>query len=136
VAKRRTSGFPRVSCLIEGCPSTTTTAETLVDARWLETNSGEGYFLCSRHWRLVPRYMKRRRRVLIKLWRKYNPSGCFWDYPPGSPERLKILRIEKLIRLTWERCVQIAAGQLVVSNAELGEIDPAVAAELRGLGLL
>jgi hypothetical protein len=78
--KRPRPRYPPVECLIEGCRATTTTVETLRDGRYLETDSGEAFWVCSKHWKRVPRYMKRRRRLLIRLWRKYNPSGKFWDY--------------------------------------------------------
>jgi hypothetical protein len=130
------TGNPPIKCMVPSCKAQTGRFELLENGRWLESDSPVAEWLCTRHWALVPRYMKRRRTKLIRLWRKYNPSGKFWDYPGGSTERRRILRIETLIRRTWSRCVQIAAGEVEVEVEGLGAIDPGTAAELRGLGLL
>lgn len=124
-----------MTCSVEGCPSYSERCETLVDSHWLETGRPEGYFLCSRHWHRVPRYLKRRRTKLSREWSKRCPSGRYWDYPGGSPERIKVLQIERLIRATWSRCVAVASGLVCVGEGE-GELDAGLAEELRRLALL
>jgi hypothetical protein len=90
-------------------------------------------YLCATHWRRVPKRLKRRHSFLLRLWRKTRPEPYegFWTLPPGSPARLRLIQLERLIPRSWDRLVAIAKGEEEPSAglpAGLGE-------ELRRLGL-
>jgi hypothetical protein len=49
-------------------------------------------WLCCNHWRLVPRWMKRRRTTLARLWRKAGgTNGATWaNTPPKARQALRL----------------------------------------------
>lgn len=129
------SGFPRVPCSVEGCTRGTTRIETNPAWTWLETGTAEPGWLCGIHWRRVPRALKARRSAVLRLRRKLLRRGkveAYWELPPGSPARIRLLRIGQLIVTTWTRCVCVAAGE---GTPEAEALPPALAEELRRVGL-
>ena len=98
----------------------------------LETGRRDGEWICSKHWPLVPRSLKARRRALIRQWRRLTRrygTSAFWELAPGSGPRIRLVRLERTIRYTWERC-RAAAGR-EVEEAPAGTLEE----ELRRLGL-
>lgn len=131
----RRSGHPRIACCIEGCRRGTTTCAPLPQGCSDLETGGTLEWICGPHWRRVPRALKRRRQVLRRQWvrrRKIVGGVSYWHLRPGSPERIQLVMLERLIRACWARCKAHAAGDLVVG---VGEMPAAVAEELRRLAL-
>lgn len=126
------SGHPRVNCCVPGCRCGTTTIpphpEGTAD---LETGRREPEWVCAKHWPRVPRPLKARRRALIRQWRRLTRryrTTAFWELAPGSGPRIRLVRLEALIRATWARCKQHAGQEVQAGPGSLEE-------ELRRLGL-
>lgn len=131
------SGHPRVNCCVEGCRRGTTRIEPLPEGGyWLETGTADPEWLCEVHWRRVPGWLKHRRRILLRAWRRHCRAcrtSCYWELASGSGPRIRMVRLEKLIRRTWARCVEVATP-----GGEPGDdrsLPPGLEAELKRLGL-
>lgn len=127
-----TSGHPKVLCLIPGCGRFTTCLEPLPpNTVWLEHPKDPDHrWICGAHWRLVPRYMKRRRSALVREWRALRRCyrvRSFHQLAPGSPERLRWVRLERLIPVSWRLIERAALGDRGSGGME---------SELKALGLL
>lgn len=92
----------RARCAVPFCRRTAAEADGFVDRE----------FLCGPHWRLRSPVTKLNWRELNRLARR-NP-GPFWEHPPGSPQRLIRLAIERHHKATWERTkaevIEVAMG--------------------------
>lgn len=129
------SGHPRVSCAVAGCTRGTTRIENGPDWRWLNTGTNDPGWLCGVHWPRVPRSLKTRRSAVTRLWKRRLRKArvrSFWELPPGSPQRIAIVRTERLLIAIWSRCVRIAAGEIEAAD---GSLPPDLAEELRRAGL-
>jgi hypothetical protein len=129
------SGHPRVSCAVAGCHRSTTTIENRPEWRWLNTGTNDPGWLCGTHWPRVPRALKTRRSAVTRLWKRRLRKArvqSFWELPPGSPQRIAIVRTERLLQLIWVRCVRIAAGDRIGDSPGL---PPGLEEELRRAGL-
>lgn len=129
------SGHPRVSCAVAGCTRGTSRIENHPEFRWLNTGTNDPGWLCGVHWPRVPRALKQRRSAVTRLWKRRLRKArvtSFRDLPPGAPQRIAIVRSERLLRAIWARCVRIAAGDPIDDS---GAIPPGVQEELRRLGL-
>jgi hypothetical protein len=130
------SGHPRVSCRVEGCPGYTTRFAPLEDGHYSLESGDHWELLCARHWRRVPKSLKRRRRALLRLWDRLAlryGTRSFWQLKPGSPERIRMVRLERTIKYTWNRCCEVAWGLGEVVD---GELPPGLVEELRRDGLI
>lgn len=107
--------YPRVSCLVPGCGRGSTRMKPLgKDRISIEHPDRPGLeYLCAVHWRRVPKRLKVRHSKLLRWWRKTRPEPYegFWTLPPGSPERLRLIQLERLIPQSWDRMVAIAKGE-------------------------
>lgn len=78
--------YPRSTCCILGCP------------RWSRRYPGE--WMCGRHWKMAPR---RLRSALRKVWAEFGAMPTSWSATvPGSPERLRWVRLYHLDRRLWD----------------------------------
>jgi hypothetical protein len=78
----------------------------------------------------VPRYMKRRRSTLVRRWRAIRRRHCvqvYWHLPPGSPARIEMVRIERLIPRAWKLIERTVIGERGGGGLE---------GDLRSLGFL
>lgn len=90
----------RCHCLVPYCRRTTGKLDA--DDPWI----------CGQHWKLVPRWMKRRRTRLYRLWKKAGGSDTSW--PEQPPKARKALRLywawwAKIKKTAIERAVGISA---------------------------
>ncbi len=128
-AKRQTSGFPRVGCLVPGCKRGTTRIEPLPDNRfWLHHDGRDPQYICGVHWARVPKALRRRDRMFIRAWRKLSEP---WPPIPGDQEQ-KARQVEMLIRKSWERIKRVACGD---ETPMYDDIPAAMSDDLRRLGL-
>lgn len=71
-------------------------------------------WICTEHWRAVPRMTKLRLRASARFYRKRFGDNGWWTYPPGSPNRLAAVEAERRWSAAWARCkaqaIEIAAG--------------------------
>lgn len=133
LARRPRPVFPPCPCLVEGCRNQTTRHGPAGEgSTWIETGKADAFYICSTHWRLVPKVLKRRDRRLIRHWKRICPTRRYWDYPGGSRERLKTIQVERLIRENWSRIERAARGEVV---ALVDGVPSAMADDLRRLGL-
>lgn len=69
-------------------------------------------WICGDHWRLVPkkaRDVKNRSARELRREIGRNPLVAeYWKMPPGSPERLKAVRLWRVHDRIWNRCKRIA----------------------------
>lgn len=65
-------------------------------------------WICGDHYRLVPRYIRSRRAKLDRLYAKRYGDNGYWTYPPGSPQRLGAIKLDRLCSKSWERCKSAA----------------------------
>lgn len=119
------AGHPKVTCLVPGCPRYTTTLEPLPEGNvWLEHPEDQAHrWICGGHWRLVPRYMKRRRSELTKRWRairRKHGVSVYWELPPGSPPRLEMVRLERLIPKAWAAIERAGSSEIAGPEASRG----------------
>lgn len=60
-----------------------------------------GEWICSRHWRLVSRDL---RRTYGRAWRVDARLGPYWEKPAGSPERFAAVDAHREVGRLWEVC--------------------------------
>lgn len=125
------SGHPRVNCCVPGCRGGTTTIQPFPEGCCDLETGGEPEWICSRHWPRVPRLLKARRRALIRQWRRLTRryrTTAFWELDPGSGGRIRLVRLEGLIRAYLARGRQEAGSEVEAPAGSLEE-------ELARLGL-
>lgn len=74
-------------------------------------------------------------RDVARLWKRRLRKArvrSFWELPPGSPQRIAIVRTERLLAAIWARCVRVAAGEVEAAD---GTLPPDMTEQLRRLGL-
>lgn len=132
-ARRPRAGHPRVNCLVPGCKRGTTRLEPFPEGfRSLQHPDRTGLeWVCGPHWRRVPAYLRRRERRLVRRWEKLGGPEGYWKQPGGSPARLALLRLEKLIPRLWDRMVAIAKGE----DEPAAGVPAGLAEELRRVAL-
>lgn len=81
----------RVACSIPGC------TRTFKDEGFAET-------ICGKHWRLAPVKWRRQVSLLRKRYRALCGDSGYWDFPPGSRQRMEGYRIDRLFHRAWDRC--------------------------------
>lgn len=89
------------------------------DQVWLNTGTLAAEWLCSEHWRRVPRAWKRRLRLFQRRMRKLWPDGA--ERPTGEAA-IQHDRIWRLYRGMWKRCVEAASGPRTVTIEEIERI--------------
>jgi hypothetical protein len=75
-------------------------------------------WICGPHWAGVPRRTKRRltlsARFIRRELRRQPMANSYWLMTPGSPERIRAVRMWHLHERMWERCkrhaIEGAAG--------------------------
>ena len=81
-----------------------------------EKFAGCDEIICGKHYRTV---RKKVRRFYSLVWRRINRERArgpaeFWKRPPGSPERIRLVRLERRAERIWERikreAIEAAAG--------------------------
>lgn len=76
--------YPKSTCCVPGCP------------RWSRRFPGE--WLCARHWKIVPR---RLRRALTKLWAEWGAMGHVHSEIVDPEARRRWRRLHWLDRKLW-----------------------------------
>jgi hypothetical protein len=119
-----TSGYPRVNCCIDGCHRGTTRIKPLQPGHYDIESGGQPEWICSVHWRLVPRSWKRRRSLFWRRLRKAWPES--WPGPAGE-ERRRLFTLERLLRKMWSRMKRHAESPLssVAEEASLEDVERA-----------
>ena len=84
---------PRVPCLVLGCRCT---RRPFADG-WSE-------WICGKHWREVPRAMRRELSSIVRIYRRKFGDNGYWQYPPGSPQRLEAVDLHNAWVAQWEQC--------------------------------
>lgn len=86
----------RTSCIVPHCRCTIATAKLEPDNQWV----------CRKHWRPIPKRMKWEysfaRRRAEKIMRRKPLYRKWWEYPPGSSDRLAAIRMWHKIDRLWE----------------------------------
>lgn len=122
-----TAGYPRTNCCIPGCHRGTTTIEPIQDG-YVSTDTGRGSheFICSVHWKLVPRSWKRRRRLFHKQVRKSWPDGVSWA-ELTEEQRRQHVKAFTLSRKMWKRMKAHAENPLssLAEEASLEDVERA-----------
>lgn len=71
-------------------------------------------WICAKHWAAVPVTLRKRKALMYRRYRKQFGNTPYWKYPAGSPDRIEAVRLDRLCRVTWERCkvaaIEKAAG--------------------------
>lgn len=86
----------RTPCLVPFCRRTT-------KLRY----KGEEW-ICSVHWPQVPTRLRRRKYWLFRRYRRLFGSNHYFAYPPGSPNRLAAVRLDRLCLQAWNACKKAA----------------------------
>lgn len=80
--------------------------------RTFKDDGRAGEIMCGKHYRLADQRYRRLWTRLVRAWRR-DPRQ-FWEMPPGSRERLRKLKIERLFDKLWVRikrqAIERAAG--------------------------
>ena len=120
-----TSGFPRTNCCIPGCNRGTTTIEPMPAGHVsMDTGRGRHEFICGKHWRLVPRSWKRRRRKTHRWMKRTWPDGVAW-HELAEDQRRQHETAFRLSKKIWARMKAHAASPLdgIERDVELEEIE-------------
>lgn len=85
----------RLRCCVPGCNRT-------------KQCDGATEWICGKHWAVVSRRQRGRladnRRYIRRACRLEPLSREFWKLPPGSPARIKAVRMWDLHDAIWTRC--------------------------------
>lgn len=86
----------RIPCIVPGC------------RRTRKANHVGDEWICEKHWRGVPKDVKRRKFVAYALWRKAvkkEPlTPVFWKLPAGSKARVRAVRLDRRCHKAWAAC--------------------------------
>lgn len=115
-----TAGYPRVNCSIPGCGRGT----TRLRPGWDPDTNGPVEWICGRHWRLVPKEWKRRRRLLWKHLNRNWPDCTDWN-DLDVEQRHRAQRCLTLLPKLWTRMKARAEHPLgdMSVDLELEEIE-------------
>lgn len=122
--KPQTSGFPRVECLAPDCKRGTTRIRPLDPGRfWLDHDGVDPEWFCPKHWKMVPKSWKRRRRRMLRAY----------DRACEAKDRQRGQRIERILRSIWRRM----KFSIVIPDRYKSDdgLPVAMADEIRRLGL-
>jgi len=97
-----TTGPIRLKCLVPGC------RRTRGQRKGEAPISGDERWICADHWRLIPAYMRRRYRKIIRRYERAFGSAAFWTFPGGSPARLAALRLVRMQGKAFDLCTRKA----------------------------
>ncbi len=75
----------RIPCVVPFCRRTAD-AEKFKDSE----------IICGKHWRLASPILRRRHSKMARMYRKRFGSNGYWDYPPGSPDRLLAVKLTRI----------------------------------------
>lgn len=94
--------MPRTSCAVPGCRRTTKQDSNEWPAEWV----------CGKHWPLVSRRLKKKYSTVRRIARKRiakNPMiSTYWKMKPGSPERIRAVRMYAALSKVWKLCKEDA----------------------------
>lgn len=65
-------------------------------------------WICGPHWMAVPARVRRIKYRAFRRYRRRFGDNGWWHYPPGSPDRLEALRLERLCNWAWSLCKKMA----------------------------
>lgn len=68
-------------------------------------------WICSRHWRAVPKSTKAARTLADRSYRKAFGDTPFWKFPPGSEKRLAAIEGHKAREAGWSACKEAASAE-------------------------
>lgn len=124
-----TFGYARTNCCITGCRRGTTTIEPLPrDCISMDTGKGRHEWICSVHWRLIPKSWKRRRRRFHRRVAKTWPwkDGIDWDELTDDQRREHSVAF-RLSKKMWARMKAHAESPLssLVEEASLEDVERA-----------
>ena len=112
--KRKTSGYPRVECIVPDCKCGTTRFPPLSNGHLVS-------YICPKHWRPVPKHWKRRLSLFRRREKAYRLKGD--DHKADMALRCEIRH--------WERIKRFVLAGYGVSGLPVD-----LESELRRVGLL
>lgn len=59
--------------------------------------------ICGKHWRLASSILRRRYGRLARAYRRRFGSNGYWDYPPGSEQRIAAIKLGGMCNRLWDR---------------------------------
>ena len=70
--------------------------------------------ICGKHGRMASRVLRLRYRKIFRRYRRDLGGKEYWDYPAGSPLRIKGVRLARILDELWTRfknsAIEAAAG--------------------------
>lgn len=61
-------------------------------------------WICGQHWRAVPRILRHQLSLAYRAYKRRFGANGYWAYPPGSPERLEAVRLDREYLRAWGTC--------------------------------
>lgn len=96
------TGAARIGCCVPFCRRTIGAAKLAPNSEWV----------CGKHWPLVPKRLKRHKRLIAKLihreMHKHPLFNEYWKMPPGSRARIRAYHLWTIDAAVWERCKRAA----------------------------
>jgi hypothetical protein len=60
--------------------------------------------ICGNHWRMIPIRYRRPNSLARRRYRAICGDKAYWEFPAGSPQRMKGHRLARQEEFFWERC--------------------------------
>jgi hypothetical protein len=72
---------------------------------------GQTEVICGDHWRAIPIRYRRLKSLSGRRYRALCGDKGYWEFPPGSPQRMKGHRLARQCEFFWERCKREAINR-------------------------
>lgn len=69
--------------------------------RTRQNDAGYSEWICGKHWMNVPQAMRRAKFAAYRSYRRSFGNNPFWNYPPGSPDRIACVAADRACREQW-----------------------------------
>lgn len=97
----------RLRCVVPGCGRTRGQRKGEPPIREDEE------WICGAHWQALPAFLRRRKRRLVRRYRRAFGDTAYWQFPAGSANRLAAVRLDRLLRQVWAICKRGAIERAV-----------------------